>query len=100
MLSVITYATVRISKKYSVVSPLQVISFHLHIQTSKSVQPLLRSRPETGHRRPDTGSPVVIACGIANPQRFVHDVKAAGWQVARVVAFPASQSLLFQPSQS
>lgn len=43
---------------------------------------------EAGHRRPETGSPVVLACGIANPQRFVDDVKAAGWQVTRAVTFP------------
>jgi tetraacyldisaccharide 4'-kinase len=51
--------------------------------------------PDTGHgtreagdRIPDTGSPVVLASGIANPQRFVDDVRAAGWQVARAVTFP------------
>jgi tetraacyldisaccharide 4'-kinase len=43
---------------------------------------------DTGERTPDTGSPVVLACGIANPQRFVDDVRAAGWQVARAVTFP------------
>jgi len=41
-----------------------------------------------GSRGPGAGSPVVLACGIANPQRFVDDVKAAGWQVARAVTFP------------
>lgn len=30
---------------------------------------------------------VVVACGIANPERFVGDVKAAGWQVAAEVLF-------------
>lgn len=30
---------------------------------------------------------VVVACGIANPERFVDDVRAAGWQVAGEVLF-------------
>jgi len=33
------------------------------------------------------GSLVVVACGIANPQRFVGDVKDAGYVVAREVVF-------------
>ena len=41
-----------------------------------------------GSRGPGAGAAVVVACGIANPQRFVDDVKAAGYQVARAVTFP------------
>jgi tetraacyldisaccharide 4'-kinase len=33
------------------------------------------------------GSLVVVACGIANPRRFVDDVKGAGYAVAREVLF-------------
>lgn len=43
--------------------------------------------PGTGGK-PETGSTVVVACAIANPQRFVGDVTAAGYQVARAVTFP------------
>ncbi|MCC7178058.1 MAG: tetraacyldisaccharide 4'-kinase [Acidobacteria bacterium] len=41
-----------------------------------------------GRRGPGVGSTVVVACGIANPQRFVGDVTAVGYQVARAVTFP------------
>ncbi len=44
--------------------------------------------PEVEGRGPGADSTVVVACGIANPQRFVDDVKAAGYQVARAVIFP------------
>jgi tetraacyldisaccharide 4'-kinase len=37
---------------------------------------------------PAAGSRVVAACGIANPHRFVEDLRAAGWSVAREVTFP------------
>jgi len=36
---------------------------------------------------PAPGSRVVVACGIANPERFIGDVKAAGWQVAQEIVF-------------
>lgn len=33
------------------------------------------------------GAPVVVACGIANPQRFVNDVRSAGWDVTQTLTF-------------
>ncbi len=45
------------------------------------------SRPKTQDSPLSPGSRVVVACGIANPQRFVEDVKHAGYEVAREVLF-------------
>lgn len=33
-------------------------------------------------------TPVVVACGIGNPDRFVKDLEQSGWSIARVEAFP------------
>ncbi len=33
------------------------------------------------------GASVVVACGIANPQRFVNDVRSAGWDVTHTLTF-------------
>ncbi len=41
-----------------------------------------------GDLDPGDQSPVVVACGIANPDRFVKDIEASGWRVARAEIFP------------
>lgn len=35
-----------------------------------------------------TTSPVIVTCGIANPDRFVKDLEDQGWQIAQVETFP------------
>ncbi|MEZ5286877.1 MAG: tetraacyldisaccharide 4'-kinase [Vicinamibacterales bacterium] len=35
----------------------------------------------------EAGAPVLAACGIGNPDRFVSDLRAAGWQIAGTMPF-------------
>lgn len=55
--------------------------------------PILLSTESSALSAPDSvlrapcSSPVVAACGIANPQRFIDDLTVAGWTVARAVTF-------------
>jgi tetraacyldisaccharide 4'-kinase len=65
-----------------------------HLQSpapvGRSVSSASSVSPETNGVRdfsPADTSPVVVACGIANPDRFVKDLETKGWQVARVEAF-------------
>ena len=56
-------------------------------------QPILLATESSVLRAPDSVlrapcfAPVVAACGIANPRRFVDDLTAAGWNVARAETF-------------
>jgi len=60
----------------------------LGIRTACGAARVLGAPLPIGSPSGETGSPVVVACGIANPQRFVDDVEAAGHHVARAVTFP------------
>jgi tetraacyldisaccharide 4'-kinase len=48
--------------------------------------PVFRLRRE-GPERADTADPVIAVAGIAGPDRFFEDLRAAGWQVAGRMAF-------------
>jgi tetraacyldisaccharide 4'-kinase len=56
--------------------------FHLHRRLAAPV-PLEPDRPWHGG-----AGPVVAMAGIANPGRFTRALEAAGWAVARTLAFP------------
>jgi tetraacyldisaccharide 4'-kinase len=68
-----------------------VLAADQHVRVSSASQPCFALRREVGAARTEMGSlkpgSAIAIAGIANPQAFFDDMRAAGWEVRQTLAF-------------